>query len=218
VRQVQRFDAVLEVVLDVRNRHAGRDVRADVDHGLAIVARNQDLRRSADQLRDVREVNEVSVAGPDRNVAQVGLAFGVALRVEHLHVLGPVDRIELGGERAAEGCPHRLRREPDVHVEHARAIPIEDDVVLRCQLLGRAIDVGRPRRVGECLENLLRVGIGLAPRRRNRDVDRLRVPAARARCRNRDDLRVRHETMRHGAHLARILIGRFLMIGVEKDA
>ena len=189
-----------------------------MDHGLAVVARDKDLRRSADQLRDIREVNQIPVTAADRDVPQIGLALGVALRVQHLNVLGPVYRVELRGQRPAESRPHRLRGESDVHVEHARTVPVEFDVVLRCKLLCRAIDVRRSGRVGKRLENLLGIRVGFAARRRHRHVDRLRVPAARARCRDRDDLRIRDQAVCDTAHSARIRIGRFFVIWLQQNA
>ena len=98
-----------------------------------------------------------------------------------------------------------VRGRTDVDVERARAVAVEFDVDLRRELLGRAGDVGRARRVLQRGQDLLRVGIGLAARRRHGEVDRLRVAAARSGRGNRDHLarRARARRPMPGHRLAR---------------
>jgi hypothetical protein len=70
----------------------------------------------------------------------------------------------------------------------------------------------------ERLRDCGRVRVGLAARRRDGHVDRLRVAAARAGRRNRDDLRVGHELVADDGHLPRDLIGRVFAIVAQDDA
>ncbi len=131
VREMKIGDALHERVLHRRERRSGCDVSADVDDGLAVHASHQRARGFVLQNCHVAEMDDVAVAGSDRNLAEESKARLVGLREEDLDVLDPTDRVELGRQGPAERTAHRLRSQSDVGVERARAIAVELDVDLR---------------------------------------------------------------------------------------
>ena len=173
IREMQRLHAGEEVALHVREEVAGLDVRADVDHRLAIHPRDQRLGRRVHQGGNVAEVHDRARSRTQRDRVERLEARLVGNRVEYLHVLGAIGGVELGRERAAERCPHGGRGRTDVHVERPGAIAVELDVDLRREAHGGAVDVGGARRVAQRAEDLLRIRIRLATCRLDRDIDRL---------------------------------------------
>jgi hypothetical protein len=189
-----------------------------VDDRLAVDAGDQCFGGVVLEDRDVAQVHDLSAARAQRDAAQDIHAGLIGDRVEDLHVLRAVVGVELGGERPAERGPHRAGRRADVEVERTRAVTVELDVDLRRKLERGAVDVGRAGRLFEDGENLLRVGIGFAARRRDRQVDRLRVSAARSGRRDRDHPGVGHQLVSLRAEDARDVGGRSLAIVLEEHA
>src|SRR5665213_1381488 len=120
-RQLQRGEPAREVVLDVRELRAGREISAGVDDARPVDAHDHRRRRRLHERRDVADADDRAVGGADRDRFDRPERVLRALRVADQHVLEAVRPGELRRQVAAERRPDRGRRGADAGVERARS-------------------------------------------------------------------------------------------------
>ena len=150
-------------------------------------------RRRRHECREIAQMHDRAILCANRDIPE-RVEFGlIHKRVDDLHLLESLRRLELGCDVSTEGRPRCRRRASQIHVERLEFCAIELQRDLRRERRAVAVHAGctrsRPQQVEHLLRSLRRVA---AVQVRHEKVDGLRVAAARAGRRHHDRGRVGH--------------------------